>query len=298
MASQADVRRIALSLPGTEEAPNHFAFSVRNKGKLKGFVWAWMERVAPRKARVPQPKVIAVRVANLEDKDVLLALDPAKFFTEPHYNGFPAVLVRLPAVTGRELRPIITEAWRCQASKDRVTPKRSGSTRAAVTFRDAEQDDAAEITALHAAIAGDLTKRFGPGHWSNTAVVRRVEGPSPHVRVRVGVQGGRIVSALRLQTRKPWAIDVACFTPVRRPLYLTGMVVAVAHQGKGLGRAALEDALRIARAWNADAIRLDAYDAAAGAGRFYEKAGFERRGRVVYKGDPLVYYELLLRPPR
>ena len=117
MASQADVRRIALSLPETEEAPNHFAFSVRNKGKLKGFVWVWMERVAPKKARVPQPKVIAVRVASLDDKEFLLALDPAKFFTEPHYCGFPAVLVRLPAVTARELKPIITEAWRCQAPK-------------------------------------------------------------------------------------------------------------------------------------------------------------------------------------
>jgi hypothetical protein len=48
MASQADVRPIALSLPATEEAPNHFAFSVRNKGKLKGFVWVWLERIAPK----------------------------------------------------------------------------------------------------------------------------------------------------------------------------------------------------------------------------------------------------------
>ena len=117
MATQADVRRIALSLPETEEAPNRFAFSVRNKDKLKGFVWVWMERVTPKKPRVPQPNVIAVRVASLEDKDFLLSLDPEKFFTEPHYNGFPAVLVRLPAVTARELRPLITEAWRCQAPK-------------------------------------------------------------------------------------------------------------------------------------------------------------------------------------
>lgn len=117
MANQADVRRIALSLPETEEAPDRFAFSVRNKGKLKGFVWVWLERIAPKKSRVPQPKVIAVRVASLDDKEFLLAADPAKFFTEPHYNGYPAVLVRLPAVTARELRPIITEAWRCQAPK-------------------------------------------------------------------------------------------------------------------------------------------------------------------------------------
>jgi len=77
-----------------------------------------MERVAPKKARVPQPNVIAVRVANLFDKDFLLARDPVEFFTEAHYDGFPAILVRLPAVTARELRPLITEAWRCQAPKD------------------------------------------------------------------------------------------------------------------------------------------------------------------------------------
>ena len=96
MATQADVRRIALALPGTEEKPNHFAFEVRNKGKLKGFVWVWMERITPKKPRVPQPKVVAVRVASLDDKEFLLRLDPEKFFTEPHYEGFPAVLVRLP----------------------------------------------------------------------------------------------------------------------------------------------------------------------------------------------------------
>lgn len=128
MATQADVRRIALSLPATEEEPGRFAFAVRNKGKLKGFVWVWLERLAPKKPRVPQPKVIAARVANLVDKDLLLTLGPKKFFTEPHYDGYPAVLVRLPAVTARELRPIITEAWRCQAPKDLVpkekTPRR------------------------------------------------------------------------------------------------------------------------------------------------------------------------------
>jgi hypothetical protein len=56
----------------------------------------------------------------------------------------------------------------------------------------------------------------------------------------------------------------------------------------------MEDARTIAESWPADAIRLDAYDAKAGAGSFYSKCGFHERGRVVYKGDPLVYYELLL----
>ncbi len=118
MATQADVRRIALSLPGAEEVPGRFAFAVRHKDKLKGFVWVWMERVHPKKPRVPQPKVVAIRVASLDDKDFLLRQNPKKFFTEPHYNGFPAVLVHLPAVTSRELRPLLKEAWRCMASKE------------------------------------------------------------------------------------------------------------------------------------------------------------------------------------
>jgi hypothetical protein len=134
MATQADVRRIALSLPETEETENRFAFSVRNKGKLKGFVWVWMERVTPGKARVPNPSVVAVRVASLDDKEFLLSLDSEVFFTEPHYNGVPAVLLRLPAVTARELKPIITEAWRCQAPKnldpkDKPSPPRASGRR-------------------------------------------------------------------------------------------------------------------------------------------------------------------------
>ena len=128
MATQADVRRIALSLPETEEASNRFAFSVRNKGKSKGFVWVWVERVTPKKPRVPNPGVIAVRVANLGQRDVLLAADPEKFFTEPHYSGFPAVLVRLDAVTVADLKVLIAEAWRCQAPPDLVKgSKRSES---------------------------------------------------------------------------------------------------------------------------------------------------------------------------
>jgi hypothetical protein len=118
MATQADVRRIALSLPETEEVEGRFAFSVRNNGKLKRFVWVWMERVVPKKPRVPQPKVIGVTTASLDDKEFLLASDADKFFTEPHYNGYPAVLIRLPAVTVRDLREVITEAWRCQAPKE------------------------------------------------------------------------------------------------------------------------------------------------------------------------------------
>ena len=150
------------------------------------------------------------------------------------------------------------------------------------------------IAALHNAAAGALTARFGVGHWSTLGTERGAVLAQRHARVRVGRDGRRILTVLRLATKKPWAIDVSYFTPVKRPLYLTGLTVAVTHQGQGLGRLALEDARTVAAAWPADAIRLDAYDHAAGAGPFYAKCGFRERGRVVYKGDPLVYYELLL----
>jgi len=122
MATQADVRRIALSLPGAEEGGAHsqFAFSVRRKGKAKGFVWVWMERVDPKKPRVPQPKVLAARVPTLAAKEALIVRDPTKFFTEPHYEGFPAVLVRLPEISVTELRAVIATAWKCLASPDHL----------------------------------------------------------------------------------------------------------------------------------------------------------------------------------
>jgi GNAT superfamily N-acetyltransferase len=148
---------------------------------------------------------------------------------------------------------------------------------------------------LHNAAAGALTARFGDGHWSSLTNERGAELMLRHSRVRVGRDKQRILTIVRLARKKPWAIDVSYFTPVKSPLYLTGMTVSVPHQGLGLGRLALEDAIEVAREWPADALRLDAYDAPAGAGEFYARCGFTERGRVVYKGNPLVYYELLLR---
>jgi hypothetical protein len=106
-----------MALPEVRESEDRFAFSVLNKGKEKGIAWVWQERVDPKKARVPQPAVLAVRVANSVEKESLLAADEEKFFTEPHYNGFPAILVRLAAIEPAELRELIIDAWRCQAPR-------------------------------------------------------------------------------------------------------------------------------------------------------------------------------------
>jgi hypothetical protein len=117
MATQEDVRRIALGLPGASEEAGRFAFSVDNKGKPKAFAWVWNERIEPKKPRVPNPDVLAVRVAGEEAKQFLIGAVPGTFFTEPHYNGFPAVLLRLGAIEAEQLESLIIDGWRCQAPK-------------------------------------------------------------------------------------------------------------------------------------------------------------------------------------
>jgi hypothetical protein len=120
LADQDDVRRIALALPETSEAEDRFSFSVRVGTKQKSFVWAWNERVEPKRPRVPRADVLAVRVADGFDKEALLASDEALFFTEPHYDGFPAVLVRLPLISVAGLAELIEDAWRCRAPRSLV----------------------------------------------------------------------------------------------------------------------------------------------------------------------------------
>jgi hypothetical protein len=113
MATQDDVRRIALSLPATTEDPNGFRFRV--DGKL--LAWTWQERVDPMRARVPYSDVVAVRVASESEKELLIEMNPAVFFTEPHYDGYPAILVRLPAIELDLLEVVLRDAWQSRAPK-------------------------------------------------------------------------------------------------------------------------------------------------------------------------------------
>ena len=113
MASPADVRRIVLSLPETTEDPDGGRFFVNGKQ----IAWPWLERIDPKRARVPNPEVIAVRVANESEKEILIDMDPEVFFTEPHYAGYPAILIRLRAIDPDLLRKVLTDAWRLRAPR-------------------------------------------------------------------------------------------------------------------------------------------------------------------------------------
>ncbi len=129
MATHDDVRRIAARLPGAIEGEGRFGFGVDVKGKPRGFCWTWMERVAPKKPRVENPAVLAIATPGLGAKELLMSSEPEKYVEDSHYNGFPAVLVRLEAIGPDELEDLLTEAWKTKASKaaraqfDRDTPK-------------------------------------------------------------------------------------------------------------------------------------------------------------------------------
>lgn len=107
------MRRIALALPATTEDPNSLRFFVDGKA----FAWSWLERVDPKRARVPNRDVIAVLVGDGSEKETLIEMDPQVFFTEPHYDGYPAILVRIPIIDVDLLRRVLTDAWRCRAPR-------------------------------------------------------------------------------------------------------------------------------------------------------------------------------------
>ncbi len=112
MADPNDVRRIAMSLPGAEDAssPQRLAFEVGGKG----FAWSWLERTEPKGPRRPRLDVLAVRCPR-EAKEILIALLNAAHVDDPHYQGYPAVVFRLDGVDEDRLAHLLETGWRCIA---------------------------------------------------------------------------------------------------------------------------------------------------------------------------------------
>ena len=118
MASWDDVRRIALSLPQASERLSRDLASWRVRDKL--FVWERPLRPADLLAlgdEAPTGPVLGARVEHLVAKEALLADDPDVFFTTPHFDGYPAILVRLDRISVEDLEEVIVEAWLVRAPK-------------------------------------------------------------------------------------------------------------------------------------------------------------------------------------
>lgn len=118
MATWDDVRRIALELPETSEVLSRDLRQWRVKDK--GFVWERPLRRADFEALgddAPDGPILGARVEHLVAKEALLADDPSVFFTTPHFDGYPAILVQLDRIGLEDLREVIVEAWLARAPK-------------------------------------------------------------------------------------------------------------------------------------------------------------------------------------
>ncbi|MDI1465998.1 MmcQ/YjbR family DNA-binding protein [Catellatospora sp. KI3] len=115
MAGWKDVRRVAMGLPeSAEPAPQEW----RVGDKL--FAWARALRKADLEAlgaAAPDGPILAARVPDLGARAALLADDPSVYFITPHFDGYPAVLVRLERISLPELEELLTEAWLSRAPK-------------------------------------------------------------------------------------------------------------------------------------------------------------------------------------
>jgi hypothetical protein len=122
-ATIEDVRTIALALPGVQERVDGHRGGATWRTDTGVFVWergpskADLGKLAELGRQWPTGPVVGVRTEGLEGKEALLGSFPRIFFTIPHFDGYPAVLVQLDEIEVDQLREVVTDAWLLKAPK-------------------------------------------------------------------------------------------------------------------------------------------------------------------------------------
>jgi hypothetical protein len=113
MVELEDVARMALALPEVTEGERRGSRTWSVAGK--GFAWerpfskADIRRFGDTKP--PDGPILAVRVADLAEKDAVLAANPRAFFTIPHFDGFSAILIQLKKATRKKVEEAVIDGW-------------------------------------------------------------------------------------------------------------------------------------------------------------------------------------------
>jgi hypothetical protein len=116
VATWDDVRRLALALPETSERESRGSSQWRVKDKL--FVWERPLRNSDLEAlgeSAPDGPILGARVEHLVAKEALVADPSGVYFTTPHFDGYPAILVQLDLIAVADLEEVTVEAWLARA---------------------------------------------------------------------------------------------------------------------------------------------------------------------------------------
>jgi hypothetical protein len=118
MATWDDVRRLAFALPEVTERTSHGnqQWCVKDKGFVRQRPLRKSD-IEALGAAAPDGPILGIRVADVGVKEALLGDDPSVFFTTPHFDGYPAILVRLDRIPVAELKELVTDAWLVRAPK-------------------------------------------------------------------------------------------------------------------------------------------------------------------------------------
>jgi len=112
MVTESQIRRVALSLPGAYEQVSYHG---RPSWRTKPRMFTWIR---------DDPEALVVWVESLDDKEMMIATEPRVFFTTPHYDGYPMVLVRLEKIDLKRAKELIEESWRLRAPASLVKKSR------------------------------------------------------------------------------------------------------------------------------------------------------------------------------
>jgi GNAT superfamily N-acetyltransferase len=159
-------------------------------------------------------------------------------------------------------------------------------------IRVASRADISAIQTVRQRAADALVRAHGPGHWGWVPDRSNLLREMKRRTFYVVVSGDVVVGSFKLSCTAPGFFDLARFAEPDAPAtYLTGMAIDPDYQRQRIGRWCMSWIEPIARHDHSRAIRLDAYDHAAGAGPFYERCGYEQRGRLTFNGVNLLLYE-------
>ncbi len=153
-------------------------------------------------------------------------------------------------------------------------------------------EDVQDVRDIRVRAAEDLTIRHGVGHWSHVTTLRTLRRRALEKQVLAVDRNGSLIGTFTVSAKKIGFYRNSWFANPDDPaLYLTDMAIHPNKQRMGVGRWCMAEIDNMARRDGLLAVRLDAYDAPAGAGAFYEKCGYRRVHHGSVNGTPLMYYE-------